>query len=160
MLLPGAERNEMRSVFCPLAAGLFLSIGSAALADDRSDLLALERRWDEAIVRKDAAALETILADDFLLIGPGGAETGKRELIAGVADPDGVRFDPFETEGVRVRVYGDAAIMTGHFTQTAHLGERSETVSMAYTDVYHRTPAGWRAVSAQATLIRQPKPGG
>lgn len=150
----------MRHAIGAAAFGAILVFGGAALADDRAELLALERRWDEAIVRRDAAALETILADDFLLIGPNGAVADKAALIKGVADPDGVSFDPFETEDVRVRVYGEVAILTGHFTQTAHLGPRSETVQLAYTDVYHRTPQGWRAVSAHATVIRRPKPAG
>jgi ketosteroid isomerase-like protein len=115
-----------------------------------SELRALESRWDEAIVRKDRAALQQILGDDFVIITADGQIGGKSQLMDVVASPDAV-IDPFATEDVKVRVYGDAAVLTGRFTQTgSYKGQRFESQCL-YTDVYAKRDHQWTAVSAQAT---------
>lgn len=132
------------------------TLTSPALAEpaseaDRRVLLDLERRWNQAIVDRDAAALEQILAPDFLLVTSGGV-TRRDELIRGV----GARRPevlPFVTEEVEIRTYGDTAIMTGRFTQTMTLGERRQTAAYRYTDVYRRQGDGWVALTAQATVV-------
>ena len=126
---------------------------AAAPAGDRSGILAVERAWDTAVVKRDVAALNRILADDFLLVWINGQISGKRDMLQAVAARK-AEIDPFETEDVNVRIYGDTAVVTGRFTQTAHLGERSETNQFRYTDVYHRTRRGWQAISAHASLIK------
>jgi ketosteroid isomerase-like protein len=126
---------------------------AAAPAGDRSEILAVERAWDTAVVKRDVAALNRILADDFLLVWINGQVSGKRDMLKAVAARK-AEIDPFETEDVNVRIYGDTAVVTGRFTQTAHLGERSETNQFRYTDVYHRTRRGWQAISAHASLIK------
>lgn len=132
---------------------LALALGGAAQPNDRADLLALERAWDTAIVKRDVKALDRIIADDFQLIWINGQMSGKREMLEGTASRK-AEIDPFETQDVKVRIYGDTAVLTGRFTQTAHLGERHETNQFRYTDVYHRTKRGWQAVSAHASLIK------
>ena len=109
-----------------LTISLAVFLVAAAPADDRSDILAVERAGDTAGVKRDVAALDRILADDFLLVWINGQISGKRDMLQAVAARK-AEIDPFETEDVNVRIYGDTAVVTGRFTQTAHLGERSET---------------------------------
>jgi ketosteroid isomerase-like protein len=116
-------------------------------------LLRVEADWNEAVVRRDAAALERILADGFVLVWVDGSVSGKRELIDAVKSRK-AEIDPFTTQGVTVRFYGRTAVVVGAFSQTARLGERRETHTFRYTDVYHRQFGHWRAVSAHATLVR------
>lgn len=119
----------------------------------KEQLLAVEREWDDAVVERDTKVLDRVLADDFRLIWIDGSVSNKAELIAAVTKRKAA-IDPFSTEDVQVRIYGDTAILTGRFTQTARLGARSETNSFRYTDVYVRRAGRWRAVSAHASLLR------
>ncbi|HEY0625655.1 MAG TPA: nuclear transport factor 2 family protein [Allosphingosinicella sp.] len=133
-------------------------VAAQGVEQDKKDLLALERQWNTAVVERDVQALDRILADDFMLIWIDGSVTRKPQMLTG-AKARRVEIDPFETEDVEVRVYGDTAVVTGRFSQTVRLGEQSETNRFAYTDVYRRTADGWRAVSAHATRIAPPKAG-
>lgn len=142
----------MQKLALTIAIAVFL-IAAALPTDDRSDILAVERAWDTAVVKRDTAALDRILADDFVLVWINGQVSGKRDMLQAIAARK-AEIDPFETEDVNVRIYGDTAVVTGRFSQTAHLGERSETNQFRYTDVYHRTRHGWQAVSAHASLIK------
>lgn len=142
-----------------LAALTFSSAAAAAKPSQQSraleqQLRAIEFEWDDAVVKRDAKALDRLLADDFRLIWIDGTVSNKAELIAGVTNRKAV-IDPFSTEDVEVRIYGDTAILTGRFTQTARLGTRSETNSFRYTDVYVRRKGQWRAVSAHASLLKK-----
>jgi len=143
----------MRKLLFAPGLALVLGTSAGAHASDRAELLAVERAWDTAIVKRDVKTLDRIIADDFQLVWVNGQVSGKREMLEGAAARK-AEIDPFETEEVNVRIYGDAAVLTGRFTQTAHLGERSETNQFRYTDVYHRTKRGWQAVSAHASLIK------
>ena len=133
--------------------GCAAALIAAAPADDEQALLAVEREWNEAVVKRDVKALDRIVADDFVLIWIDGSVSRKADLLKAVTGRK-AEIDPFVTEDVLVRVHGDSAILTGRFAQTARLGERSETHNFRYTDVYRRTPQGWRAVSAHATLLK------
>lgn len=148
MILPSFARRLIASVI--LAMTLFSA--APVLADDREDLLALEARWNQAIIDKDVRALDGILAPDFLYITPRGAVIRRADLIAGVQGRR-VTVDPFVTEEVEVRLYGDTAVLTGRFTQTLRLGDQHETTTYRYTDVYVRDGAGWRAVTAHSSVI-------
>lgn len=126
---------------------------AAPPANDEQALLAVEHAWNEAVVKRDVKTLDRIIADDFVLIWIDGSVARKADLIKAVTARK-AEIDPFVTEDVLVRVHGDSAILTGRFAQTARLGERSETYNFRYTDVYRRTPQGWRAVSAHASLLK------
>ncbi len=135
-----------------IAAVALMSAALPALADDRSDLLALEARWNQALVDQDIPTLETILADDFVFVAPDGSITGREALLSFVANRT-VTVDPFVTEEVSVRAYGDTAVVVGRFTQTIRRGDEHRTITYRYTDVYVRQAGAWRAVSAQSAII-------
>ena len=121
------------------------------------ELLALETAWDDAVAAKGQAKLEEIVADDFIVISANGSVASKSQMIASIMAPE-LTIEPFKTEDVLVRVYGNAAVMTGHFSQRGtYKGEPFET-SSRYTDVYVKMNGQWRAVSAHAT--RMPKKAG
>jgi len=132
--------------------------GRAQVAPDavRAELLALEARWDSAVVRKDIAALEQILAPSFVFIGADGSVSSRSEMLAALQAPDLV-IDPFETRDVQVRLYGGTAILTGWFEQTGRFQGRAYRTRSRYTDVYVREAGRWVAVSAHASTLPRPE---
>ena len=124
--------------------------------DDRTragrELLALETAWDDAVAAKDTTALARIIADGFVMIGANGAVSDKRQLIEAIANPE-LRIEPFRTEDVRVRLYGNVAVLTGRYSQRGSWKGQAYETAARYTDVYVRSGGRWRAVSAQATRI-------
>jgi hypothetical protein len=78
-------------------------------------LLDLESKMAQAWVQRDARTLEQILADDYTPAGAGDALIGKGECLAGVANPE-FRTTAAIVADLRIRVYGDAAVVTGRAT--------------------------------------------
>jgi ketosteroid isomerase-like protein len=126
-----------------------------ARSKTEQELLALETAWDDAVVSKDTTALDRIIADDFVMIGADGTVSDRRQLIAGIADPQ-LQIEPFQTEDVRVRIYGNVAVLTGRYSQRGRWKGQAYETAARYTDVYVRSGGRWRAVSAQATRIPAP----
>ena len=117
-----------------------------------SELLALETAWDDAVVAKGTTTLRRIIADDFVMIGANGTVSDKRQLIEGIANPQ-LQIEPFQTEDVRVRIYGNVAVLTGRYSQRGRWKGQAYETAARYTAVYLRSGGSWRAVSAQATRI-------
>ena len=146
-----------------LIVATFLSSGQEKPKNSREaeknaveqQLRELERAWDDAIVQKDITTLGRIVSDDFILITASGTVQSKAQLIENIKSTDLV-VEPFETEDVKVRIYGDAAVLTGRFTQKGSYQGKGFTYQLRYTDVYVKKPQGWQGVSAHSTLIRQP----
>jgi hypothetical protein len=143
-----------------LAIGALAAVpGRAQVAPDavRAELLALEARWDSAVVRKDVTVLEGILDRGFVFIDADGAVSTRAVMLAGLQDPELV-IDPFETRDVLVRVYGGTAVLTGWYEQTGRYRGRAYRSRMRYTDVYVRDAGRWLAVSAHASRLADPVP--
>jgi len=139
-------------VIAVVCLGTASGYGSAQSAAEQ-ELIQLERDWCRAMVQRDAALLGRILADDYAGVGSRGGTENKAEAIAALTDPDNSITDCVDSN-VRVRVYGDAAVVTG-------LATRSGTYQRApfrdrqiyYTDTFVRRDGRWVAVASQGTLI-------
>jgi ketosteroid isomerase-like protein len=118
-----------------------------AQADDARTLLDLEQRWATATGTRDHAVLDSILADGFVDVSWQGKLRGKADALAAPAAP--VKTEQTLSE-LTVRIYGDAAVVTG--LNTAVAADKSFTARVRFTDVFVKQAGTWRAVSAQETL--------
>ena len=74
----------------------------------------VQKAMDEnfaAIIHKDAAALNRQYTDDYYRIGDTGQVTGKSQTIAAFLDPN-YEMTKLEASDVKIRVYGDVAVVT------------------------------------------------
>jgi ketosteroid isomerase-like protein len=108
-----------------------------------AELERVERDWAEALVRRDVEAAERILADDFVLTSAGGVSDHMPRAAWLEALP-GIETRVAEPSDLRVREFGDAAVVGMQFRWEARFGERDLTGDYAITDVFTRADGGWR----------------
>jgi ketosteroid isomerase-like protein len=119
---------------------------------DQAVLVDLEQRWNAAFYRKDAAFIETILADDFVATYDDGSRGDKAKELA-LAAAFAQQVESAVPDEFTVKVYGDTAVV--RFTLRVvglRQGERV-TTELHYTDVWIVRNGRWQCVSSQSTQV-------
>jgi ketosteroid isomerase-like protein len=146
---------------CVLAIALTLTASASQRRPVQSDqdiLIDLERRWNAAFYQKDAAFIESILADDFVATYDDGSRGDKAKELALAAAFDR-RVESAVPDEFTVKEYGDTAVV--RFTLRVvgiRQGQRAET-NLRYTDVWVLREGRWLCVSSHSTQVRtEPSP--
>ncbi len=130
-------------------------VATPTAPDPRDDVARLTQQstaWDEAIVRKDAAAIAANMADDFRMVDGDGDVGAKASFIAGIVDP-ALRIDPYRVDGFEVRLYGDTALLSGTTRMTGSADGKPFVSHYRYIDIYVRRAGAWKIVSVQITRL-------
>jgi ketosteroid isomerase-like protein len=140
-----------------------LSLVTMGQAKDKSGdgkteqlILQLENEGREATLKNDLAANDRLLADNWINVNPDGSVTTKAKLLE-LLKAGSFKIMSIENDEVMMRVFGDAAVVTGRST-TKRAGDDGQTLTrqVRFTRVYARNHGRWQVVSAHNTLIRQP----
>lgn len=131
---------------------LALLLAFPAVADDADEVRRLDKEISVATWTGDSVWFEENLADDYVLITPNGATKNKRDVIRELATP-GLKMEPYEPTAVQVRVYGDAAVVTGRMLQRFVLGGIRYANDLRYTDVYVKRKGKWTLVTAHVSAV-------
>jgi ketosteroid isomerase-like protein len=108
-----------------------------------------------SIIHKDAEALNSQYTDDYFRIGDTGRVTGKAETIKRLTDPD-LKAIKLELSDVKIRVYGDVAVVTELVTSVFEFkGKTSEELSARETVVWLKRNGAWRKAVFQVTSTTQ-----
>jgi ketosteroid isomerase-like protein len=149
-----STESRMRQL-AALSVLALCACAAIAPANDRAALVAQANAWDAAIVRKDRRAIEANMAADFRQIDRRGRVSTRDEFLAGITDA-ALELDPYAVEDLDVRVYGDAALLSGTTRLHGRWNGEPFATRYRYTDVYARERDGkWRVVSVQITTIAE-----
>ncbi len=128
------------------------TMGRADDADAEKQVGMLSKQYREAVVKGDTNAMDSILADDWVGINLAGDVESKAEQVKNLKDGS-VDFEAIDPESVKVRVYGDAAVVMGSYhVKLTYNGQKSE-ILVRNTEVFARQGGQWQCVSTQVTSI-------
>jgi len=116
----------------------------------RTEIEAVSREWAEAIVSNDAARIGGFMADDWVLVSASGVSS-RRQFLSVVESGELTHSAMELVSEARVRVYGDAAVLTGRVTNTAYHAGRQFTADEWTTDVFSRRHGRWLCVLSHIT---------
>jgi len=118
------------------------------------EVLRLADAWATAELRGDTTFLERTLADDFIGIGPLGFMLTRQEWLARHTSGD-LKYESFNLDEVKVRMYNDAAVLTGRQVQNAVYRGNSIQAQFRTTLVFVQQQGQWRLASLQLSTIGQ-----
>ena len=122
----------------------------------RHEIDHLEEDWRQALLKGDVAAMDSLLADDFMAITASGALQSKDETLSRLRN-GAFRIKSIELTDRKVRVYGSTALVTSRAEISGTTPDGDLNGSYRYTRVYARDASGaWRIVSFEASRIRDP----
>jgi uncharacterized protein (TIGR02246 family) len=136
--------------FCTTA---LLALSAPAAQEDSPDvreLRQLETVWNTAHVDRNGAALAALWADDLEVVVPKMRVMSKSDALA-FANSNRMKFDRYETSEIRVRLYGDSAVVTGRLQRTRTIDGRTMADDWRFTKTYVKQSGRWRVVSFHAS---------
>jgi len=133
-----------------LAAPLVLGQGGKG-GNVEQTIKTLTEQWRQALLKGDAAAYDKLTANDFITIGTAGKSFTKAEIVE-LLKSGKLKYDAYDYSNIKVRVYGDTALVNCMLSQKGHIGDRELIAGPFLVVLVWAKPKGqWQTVSWQAT---------
>jgi ketosteroid isomerase-like protein len=125
--------------------------------ESRREIDQLEEKWRKAVLAGDVAAMDSLLADEYIGISAHGTLQTKEDTLARMRS--GLRhITALDLSDSKVRFYGVTALVTSFAHVTGVNSEGEAFGDFRYTHVYVRNAQGvWKIVSFEASRIGEPK---
>jgi ketosteroid isomerase-like protein len=126
---------------------------NASAEEDAKTVAALDTKYQVAVKANDAATMDQILADDFILVTGRGKVFNKADLLDSARKKE-VTYERQDEElgSQKVRVWRDTAVVTALLWIKSLQGGKPADYKLWFSDTYVRTPTGWRYAFGQASL--------
>jgi len=99
------------------------------------------------------SALQRILADDYVFTNDRREVETKEKVLANFKTGGDRTISSYVIHDPKVRIYGDAAVMTYSYTSKEQYKGREEGGTFRITRVFIRTRDGWQMVAGHETRI-------
>ena len=139
----------MRKTILVLA---FLLSALPAMASDADAVRAALKAWLDALARNDVAAVERIIADDYVITaGAEGKVMNKLQDLEPLHSGK-VKFESAEATDVNVRIFENTAVVTG--IGVFKVVGIPTTFRERFTDVYVKRKGRWQPVASHTTPVK------
>jgi len=114
---------------------------------DHETIQALERELRDALLASDTRALDSMFSDDFIYQHASADVNMKDHFLRRIGEHE-LKFVVLEPSDVNIRVYKDAAVVTGQLTIRI-----TNNAIRRFTRVYIRDNGQWKVVAHQSSGV-------
>ena len=118
------------------------------------ELLKWEKDFASAVVSNDVEAIGRFLADDWVIVDPDGGVVDRSHFLD-VIKSGQLTHELMECDDVKVRSYGDSAVVTALTKTKAKFAGQEFTTLERATDVFVRRVGHWQCVFSQLTTFKK-----
>ena len=116
------------------------------------ELIALSHAWDRAMVQNDADEIGRYMADDWTITGSDG-NVGDKAAFLGLVRSGALSHDVMESHDLKVRVYGDTAVVTGWGVSGGIYRDHPFRMVERVSCVFVKQQSSWRCVLTHLSQI-------
>jgi ketosteroid isomerase-like protein len=116
----------------------------------RSQVLALEKAWNQAYKMGDTTALASLLDNSLVLVEDDGSLKTKAEFLASIKGPT-ANEEQVAPESITVRVFGKTAIAIGVIAVKAKEHGKPVTRRERFIDTWIARSGSWICIATDAT---------
>jgi ketosteroid isomerase-like protein len=116
----------------------------------------MEQDWVGASLKKDIAFVDSLLADDYVGIGSDGSVWTKPKQIEVLRSGE-LKFDSVSIDGIKVRAFGDTAVVTYSQTEKSRFQGKDSSGRTMWTDIFVKRNGKWQLVANHSSRVEQPK---
>jgi ketosteroid isomerase-like protein len=114
------------------------------------EVLKVEKGFADAIAKNDSESIERFVTDDWIIINSDGGIIEKERFME-VIKSGALTHEMMQSDDIRVRVYGDSAVVSALTRSKGKFMEQEFTTHERSTDVFVRHDGQWRCVLTQLT---------
>jgi ketosteroid isomerase-like protein len=122
------------------------------MAGNGQTVIDLDKKRMQAMVAKDIATLESLLADDLVYTHSSARLDTKQSLIVGMTSGSTV-YTGVEPSDVKAQDLGDTVVLTGVAKIKVTANGTANAFGVRFTDVYARRNGRWQMVTWQSTRL-------
>ncbi len=143
-----------------LIAGLALSV--RAQSSEQNEVLALQKKFQDATVSGDTATIASVMADNAFFVHGNAMMQSKTEFVAAIKNGQ-MGFSAYDLSDPKVVMFKGGAIVTGIVDITLKTPPNAppgppRTLHMRGSSVWLHSSAAWRLILDQDTPIQGPPP--
>ena len=142
-----------------LAAALLLSSmiaagakSGASQSEDASKLVALENLWNQTQLNHDAAAMEKMLDEDFVLTDYDGTLSNKSQFLDSIKDM-AIKLTQEMSEGMKLHQHGNTVVVTGATREKGALNGKPFAHNGRFTDTWIKKDGRWLCVASHLGVV-------
>ncbi len=137
-----------------LVVGQAMNSPASQNSKAEQEIMKANKEYDEAILRRDPAVFDRLMADDFFYTSSDGEVVTKAQELTNVKSGD-TKYESAQSHDVQVRVYGDAAVVTGRWKSKGIRKSKAFDENERYTTVYAKRGGRWQLVADHTSRIAQ-----
>lgn len=131
------------------------AVATAGTEDVEATIAQLERDWVTAIVKKDEAALDRLLAEEFAGVSPT-AHYYNKEMAIDDLTKGTYTVESMDLDEVSVNAYGDMAVAFASQQEKSRYAGNDISGHYHYTNVWANKDGRWQAVASHGTRFDRP----
>jgi hypothetical protein len=126
---------------------------TASAGASETEVLNANKAVYQAILQENAAVLETLLGNEYVLVNNDGNLVDRETLIGAFRDGY-VTIESAENLNDVAKLYGDIALVKGLWKSKGSVQGTGFENTNYYTALYNKRNGNWKAVSMQFTLVK------
>jgi ketosteroid isomerase-like protein len=129
----------------------------ASPAGDKAAIRKMERDWAVLVVKGDTATMLGMGVDNCMFMDASGHLNTLKQIVADVKS-GALAFESMQINDLKVRVYGDAAVVFGLETEKSNYKGEDTSGQYRFTDTFVKRNGHWLYVASHSTRLTPPKP--
>jgi ketosteroid isomerase-like protein len=126
---------------------------AAEVEIEAEELVALEKETAHAMALNNSSFFQRVYNDDFVGTAPSGELLDRNALVSSIQNSD-TKYSSFIATGIRVRIYGPAAVVTCTWSTRGVQNGRNFSRQYRVMHVYlNNNVGGWKVVAGQETIL-------
>jgi ketosteroid isomerase-like protein len=134
---------------CLLCSGAIVS--SAQDSPEVASVRAAEMKWADSYKKRQVDVLSSLMADDYVITMEDGSVYGKVGFISHTAQPT-ERVEVSEFGDLKIRVHGDAAVVTGTYHEKGESGGKPYDYHDRFTDLWMKSDGKWKIIASHYSI--------
>ena len=119
---------------------------------DETKIIALENLWNQMQLNHDAAAMENVLDEDFVLTDYDGTLSNKSQFLDSIKDMS-IKLTQEMSEGMKLHQHGNTVVVTGATREKGTLNGKPFAHNGRFTDTWIKKDGRWLCVASHLGVV-------